>query len=268
MNLGCQPLKISNAFYLAKNAPLKDEFNKLFDSLFKDASAYIELIKIISAKKSGVLRAQINEQAKLSTKGGRLSERLEDLAAAGFTETYLPWGKERGEYYKLIDEFCLFYLRWLDKKQPQKYTRNHWATQSNSSAYHSWSGYAFEAICAKHLDQIVEALKIPAGGIISSWRYAPRIKTENGAQIDLLIDRNDKAITLCEIKYNTTAFKIDKAYALNLQNKMEIFRKITGTNKQLFLTMITSGGLKQSIYSEDLIDGVVVLKDLFVDIED
>jgi len=126
------------------------------------------------------------------------------------------------------------------------------------------AGYAFEAVCIKHIDQILKKLEIEnlASGI-GSWRYAPPKKSrETGAQIDLLIDRIDNSINICEIKFSIDKYSIDKADARNLDNKVKVFEEKTGTRKQIFLTMITTLGLKKNFYSEELVDSEVELIDL------
>jgi len=252
--------------FFNKSAPLQEEFYLLFKSLFKKAEAYIELIQLISETSSGVTRAQIEAKAKLSSPGGVLTQRLKDLRLAGFIEHHLSWRKKKGEYYKLIDEFCLFYLKWVAGHKAKTFLPNYWVSQSNKSSYQAWAGYAFESICMKHLDQIVAALAIPPGGIASSWKYIARSAQENGAQIDLLIERNDNAISVVEIKYHQSPFKIDKAYAQNLMNKCEVFRKQSRTKKQIFLVIIAANGLTETMYSEELISQVLTLDDLFSDV--
>ncbi len=99
---------------------------------------------------------------------------------------------------------------------------------------------------------------------MGNWKYIPKVgENEQGTQIDLLLDRYDKAITICEIKYSSEPFSIDKSYAKNLMNKVEVFQKQTGTQKQIFIALITTMGLKQNLWSEELINDVVELKDLF-----
>lgn len=246
-----------------KNSSLKDEFNKLFDSLFSNADAYIELIKILAKKREGIRREELKSMAKLSPGGGRLSKRLNDLITVGFIEEYIPWGRTRGEYYKLIDEFCLFYLHWVYSKRHEQFARNYWIGQSQKPAYYAWAGYAFESICVKHADQIIKALNIDTASTIGSWRFIPRKKLELGAQIDMIIDRTDNAITLCEIKYTENPFLIDKQYAKKLIDKIEIFKNVTKTTKQIFMVMVCSNGLKKNSYTEELIAGYATLNDLF-----
>ena len=117
----------------------------------------------------------------------------------------------------------------------------------------------------KHIDHIVHALHIKASGQVSAWRFIPRKKLEDGAQIDLVIDRSDDAITLCEIKYADKQYAIDKQYAKNLKKKIDTFKEKTGTNKQIFLAMICANGLKNTTYSEEQIDGgIITLDDFFI----
>ena len=175
----------------------------------------------------------------------------------------LPWDKKRGEYYKVVDEFCLFYIYWLELAKGKKLPQDYWLKQTKKPNYHVWAGYAFEAVCHKHIDQIIESLKIKSVETISSWRFVAKKKEEYGAQIDLLMDRSDDAITLCEIKYTDNPFQIDKAYAKNLLNKVAVYRQQTKTKKQIFIAMISANGIKPTMYSEELISGVVTLDDLF-----
>lgn len=252
------------------DSPLHNEFKKLFLSLFEQADAYLEIIHLVSYNKSGVSRSEIESQAKFSTNGGRLSERLKDLCQAGFLEMKIAWNKKLGEYYKLIDEFTLFQLHWVlssvFSEKKHYFTRDHWINISQSQSYKTWSGYAFENICMKHIEQIIASAKIPSANLIDSWRYVAKDPLENGAQIDLLIDRNDNAITLCEIKFTQEPFIIDKAYAKALQHKMELFQLKTKTKKQLFWLLISANGIKPSMYSEEMLSGVVTLDDLFKNI--
>lgn len=245
-----------------KNTPLKNEFTQLFDSLFENSDAYIELVKLIAKKKEGVGRAELASVAKLSVGGGRLSKRLKDLCETGFIEEYVPWNRSVGEYYKLIDEFCLFYLHWVLSQKNKKFTQDHWIDQSQRPSYHAWSGYAFEAVCMKHVDRIIHALKIRASST-GAWRFVPRKKEATGAQIDLIIDRNDNAITLCEIKHTDKPFIIDKQYAEKLRHKIFVFKKRANVDKHIFLVMISANGLARTVYSEEMVDGLITSADLF-----
>ncbi len=248
---------------------LFDEFDKLFSSLFNDSESYTELIRIIASSRYGASRSDIKTKTKLSSYGGSLSARLKDLESAGFIKSFLPLEHTRqGIYYRLIDEYCYFYLKWIEPEKRTLITleenSEYWQSRTLSPSFKSWAGYAFEGICYKHLAQIRKKLKISSIAIANSWRYvSKKYSQEQGAQIDLLFDRNDDSITICEIKYTDKPFVIDKEYAANLLNKVKIFKAKTRIKKQVFIAIVSANGIKPTMYSEELITGVVTLEDLF-----
>lgn len=250
-----------------RGGALSMEFDRLFASLFRDPEPYINLIKTIAKHRYGIMQAQLVKESG-ATAGGSTSKKLKELEEAGFILSFTPYNhSDKGIYYKVIDEFTLFYLKWMAGKNKglskQEQKEGYWLSKTKSPSYQAWSGYAFEAVCYKHIKQIRKALKIEAGAEAGSWRYNPKSKEQQGAQIDLLFDREDGVISVCEIKYNNKPFSIDKSYASNLTNKLHAFSKHTRSKKQLFLNMVTVNGVKPSIYSEELICGVVKLGDFF-----
>ncbi len=245
-----------------EKAPLKDEYAKLFESLFTNAPAYRELMKLIASKKEGVSRKTLETEAKLSLGGGRLTDRLKQLEQTHFIKSYIPWEKERGEYYKVIDEFCLFYLYWLQGSKSKRLVEDFWMRQIQKPLYHVWAGYAFEAVCYKHIHSIIKALHLVTAEAISSWR-STKTSDLSGTQIDLLIERSDDAVMLCEIKYTEKPFSITKSYFDVLKNKIEVFKKTTKTNKQIFLMLISANGIQKNQYSSQIIDVIVTLEALF-----
>lgn len=253
---------------------LYGEFDKLFDALFDDAEIYKNLIRIISTKREGLSIREIEEENEGISKGGTLSQQLKALEEASFIKSFTPLGHQRqGTYYRVIDEYCYFYLRWieparktlsLDQEDPE-----YWSSKVGTPEYCQWLGYGFEAICYKHIGEIRRALDIKPGAMIGAWRYAPRKNKENkeerGAQIDLIFDRPDGLITLCEIKYTDAPFEIDQSYFEALTRKREVYKKQTRCNKHLHWVLISAHGLKKNSYSERLIDQVVLLEQLFIE---
>jgi len=212
----------------------------------------------------------------LSTKikisyGGRLSKRLSELEAAGFIKRFIPLGKKkRDAYYRITDEYSMFYLHWIEPLAERGETPgddHYWHTQINTPQWNSWAGFAFERICFKHANNIKKALGLTLTPTkYSDWKYTYKVgKKEQGAQIDLLFDRDDDVITLFEIKYSQKQYVMDKKTASNIANKVMIFEKYYPTTKQISVGLITTIGMKSSIWSEGLIDKVVVLDDLFND---
>lgn len=243
---------------------LSDEFNNLFSSLFSESEMHETIIKLIASKREGMTREEIEDA---TSKGGRLTIWLKELEHAGFIIALIPQNKQKGVYYKLIDEYTLFYLTWISRSSQNKLksiTSKYWENMSQSQAWKTWAGYAYEAICFKHLDNISEALRIPEGAGAYNWRYSSKKNSkEQGAQIDLLFDRPDGVISICEIKYSNGPYKIDKEYAKKLQNKVEVYKKAIKTNKQIFISMITTFGLTETMYSEELIASEARMEDLF-----
>ena len=248
--------------FFSRNAALKDEFNDLYKALFKNAAPHIAVVTALAGKGEGLTRLEILEITGL-TDNGALSLVLEELEQCGFIRRYLPFSPEKrqrknGVLYQLVDFYTLFYYRFIRNNQYQD--EHYWTSSLNSPTYRTWSGLSFEMLCLTHLNQIKKALGI--SGIQAnacSWRSS---SSDNAAQIDLLIDRKDDTINLCEMKYSKSPFVIDKEYFAKLQNKLDAFTAETSTRKSLMLTMVTNCGLKHNSYS-DIVQKELVLDDLF-----
>lgn len=225
-----------------KDGLLQDEFKNLYYSLFDNAAQHIELIRALAQKGSGMNRNELIAAAKFSS-GGGMTQLLEELTESGFITPYTPFGKtSRDNIYKLTDEYSLFYIRFIENTRSKG--PGTWIKFSTGSAWKSWSGYAFESICMKHEHQLKKAMGIENVYTETSvWRYQPG-SSDAGTQIDLVIDRNDACINICEIKFSIAPFEISRTYAAQLEQKLSIFAAQTKTRKTLFLTMITTHGVK------------------------
>lgn len=243
---GMSASQVIDTLLFGKNALLKDEFDNLYQSLFNQADTYIELIRIIASRTYGILRKDIEAAAKLTSKGGTLSKRLNDLEQSGFIRKVILPGNKRLFSYQCVDLYTLFYLKWIEPVLNVEVGKDYWQSIYNTPEYYSYAGIAFETLCYRHIEQIKKALNIPAGAIAYSWRSKSNI---NRAQIDLVIERKDGVINLCEIKYTKKPFVISKEYYDNLINKMKSFKQETKTSKQIFISMISAHGLKQNNYS-------------------
>jgi len=249
-----------------KQGLLFSEFKRLFSSLFEHHEVNEELVRLIAMRRYGISQMEIMKKSSKSV-GGRLKKRLQELVDAGFIELFVPYGhKERGIYYRIIDEYTLFYLKWiepvLNSIKHQDKEQGYWLSKHKRAVWFSWAGYAFESICYKHIELIKKKLNIGPDAEVGAWRHTPKYFEEEGVQIDLLFDREDGAITLCEIKYVIDGFAIDKEYAGKLKKKIQIYRDQTKTQKQIFLAIITSNGLITNQYSNELVAKQVSLKDL------
>lgn len=244
-----------------KDGLLKGEFKNLYQSLFTNSHHHEAVIRALAKKGKGLTRNEIIEECELSS-GGTTTKILKELEESGFITPYIPFEKnEKESIYKLSDEYSLFYLKFIEHAKATG--AGTWLRQSVTASYTIWSGFAFESVCQKHVLQIKRALGI--AGVLtktSSWRYMPP-KGKKGAQIDLLLDRQDKVINLCEMKFVNGEFVIDKRYAEELEDKTTVFRSETKTRSVIFPTMITTYGVKKNDYHRDIVQGEVVMEDLF-----
>jgi hypothetical protein len=227
------------------NGILLNEFDNLFKSLFDKAEKHEMIIKALAKKAKGLTREEITDESGLPT-GGHLTLLLDELEESGFIRRYVPFGKKaRNTLYQLSDFFSLFHLKYING--PKSFGKNYWLKMIDNPKHRAWSGYAFEQVCLAHIPQIQSALGI--SGIETetcSWRST---QEKDGAQIDLVIDRRDGVINLCEMKFSVDPFAIDKKYDAELRNKVGAFKRETQTKKSVFLTMITTFGLQPNTYS-------------------
>lgn len=242
-----------------KGALLATEFQNLFASLFKNPVHHEAIISALSTKAKGMTRKEISKVTGIKT-GGSLTKFLLELEESGFISQYTPFNaKKKDHLFRLSDFYSLFYLKFI--KNNTNYNEGVWLNAIDNTSQRAWAGYAFEQICLAHVSQIKKALGI--SGIISqsfSWKSS---SSEQGAQVDLVIDRRDQVVNLCEVKYSINSFLITKAYADNLRNKIGTFRRETQTKKALFLTMITTFGLERNAHAASLVQNEITMDALF-----
>jgi uncharacterized protein len=252
-----------DAICFSEGGILYDEFSNLFTSLFDDSYNHIAVIRALAKTKQGLDRNTLIETAKVPN-GGTVTNVLEELQQSGFIEAYSPFGKKaKDKLYRLTDEYTLFYLQFIENQDNMG--EGTWKLLSQTQEYKTWSGYAFEGICIKHLPQIKKALSIGGVYSLASSFLKKGTKTEKGTQIDLVLDRNDQTINLFEMKFYNKSFTVSKEYAQNLENKKNVFEETTKTRKLLFITLVSTFGITHNEHSLGLIDQVVTLDDLFLD---
>ena len=248
--------QVVNKLCFDENAPLKNEFGNLYAALFSNYSNHIAVIKACYTKWKGVGQ---NEIVKLSgiASGGTLTKILEELEVSGFITSTSPFSNIKKEKpYRLTDEFSLFCLKFMEGKK-----NTYFNLISQTQPFKLWQGYAFENFCFKHIKLIKQKLGIAA---VITQQYSYNIKstgTAAGNQIDLIIDRNDQCINLCETKYHDKPFAINNPYAELLTQRIKNFKWETGTKKTVLLTFITKSGIK---YNGQLVDNEILLKDFYM----
>lgn len=236
---------------------LREEFHNVFASLFDHAGNHEAIVRALSKVRKGLTRNGVLKKSRVPS-GGTLSSTLEELEQSGFIEHYTPYKGSKDPLYRLSDEYSLFFLKFIEGSRPAK---GQWARLSRESSFKAWAGFSFETICIKHVDRIKEGLKI-AGvrSVEGSWVGKG---ADSGAQVDLLIDRDDHVINLCEMKFANAPFRIDKKYAGELTDKVSAFTSMTRTRKSVFLTFITTHGLAANEHSRQLVQNALTSDVLF-----
>ena len=247
--------------FFGKNALLHGEFDYLYASIFKKPEDYIKIIKALGKKKVGMTRAEISEETGIAANGG-LTKKLEELESCGFVRRYHEFGKKNmGAIIQLIDNYTLFYFKFLENPPTDP---KYWEKSIDSPGRKAWTGLAFERVCLQHSEQIRKKLGI--SGVLtdeSAWQCEENPeKGVYGSQIDLVIQRRDRVINLCEMKYSLLEYTLTKEYDRKLKEKISDFKTITKTNNSIHLTLITTYGLRKNQYSGH-IQSTVTAADLF-----
>ena len=240
-----------------KGAILGTEFQNLFVSLFSNSSKHEAIVTALAGK--GMTRKGLTQAIGQKT-GGGLTRLLTELEESGFISKEIPFNrKSRDAFYRLTDFYSAFYLKFL--KDNSQYDEGAWLNAIDNPSQRAWAGLAFEQVCKAHIPQIKKALGISGvSSQVSSWKS---LKTDKGAQVDMVIDRRDQVVNLCEIKYSINPYSITKAYATTLRNKIGAFRKETKTRKALFLTMVTTFGLERNEHAASLVQNEITMDALF-----
>ncbi|MBO4395852.1 MAG: ATP-binding protein [Eubacterium sp.] len=253
-----------DALFFDEDAPLRTEYDFLFRSLFKQSTNYQKVVELLSTRLSGLTRDEISSGCGLN--GGEFTQILKNLNSCDFIRVYsYPGKKEKGKMFQLYDMFTLFYLRFVRGYNGQD--RHYWTNSNGSGTRNAWSGYAFEQVCLHHITQIKNKLGI--SGILSNvYAWNEKAFTDSdgnhwdGGQIDLIIDRNDNVMNLCEMKYSHDEYIINGTYNRQLRERISLFKVRTKTKKALRCTLVTTQGVKPNKYS-DIADDQIVLNDMF-----
>ena len=247
--------------FFGQNSVLKTEFRKLFASLFKHDEKYVEIVKALASRSVGMTREELLA-AMPSPCGGEISRYLLELEECGFIRRNSIIGTiKRGAIYKLIDNFTLFHFKFLAERRGTD--ERFWSLSYEKPALNAWRGLSFERICFWHIPQIKQALGI--SGVLSdvySWRGKSAAPEVGDAQIDMLIDRGDRIINICEMKFSNDEYVMDADEGRKMRRRIELFRSATKTRKGLMPTMISCYGLKRNANSA-MIQSVITLDDLF-----
>lgn len=239
--------------FFKESAILDNEFDNLYGSLFRDSRDYIKIAEILSKKKNGYTRDEIIRLGHFNN-GGGISEKIEDLVQCDFVRKYKAIGDVQSTY-QLCDFFTLFYMQFI--KKGHTYDTDTWMHLSGKPVTNTWKGLAFERLCLSHLIQIKQVLGI-SGISTNSYSYYSA-----DAQVDLVIERGDKVINICEMKYCDGPFSITSEYALKLRKKTDAVKSSIRRRFTYFIVMITADGIRRNEHSSSLVQKEIRLEDLF-----
>lgn len=248
-----------NRLFFSEKGRLKQEFDRLFDSIFVNSEVSKSIVRFLYTKNAGYTRKEIVE-SNILTNGGRLTSQLNSLIACNFIIKYVPFGLgKRQECYKLVDPFCLFYLHFIEGQI--KLNEKQWEQNISTQPINIWRGFAFENVCFNHIEQIKKSLGI-SGVISSTSPWSKRSDDEEGIQIDLLIERNDNVINMCEMKFYKDEFTVSKDYYRTILRRQEMILERVSPRVAVHSTLITTFGIKRNEYS-NAFNNVITLDDLF-----
>ena len=249
-----------DALFFARNAKLGDEFNRLFNSIFDHAEESMDIIRTLGTRHAGYTRQEISEKTGINP-NGEFTKMLKALIGSDFITKYVPFGASlREEHYKLTDSFCWFWLHFKESKQIHQ--EDYWHHHLRELEITAWRGIAFEEVCLQHIRQIKQALQIGAVSSTESAYIAKNDGQAEGMQIDIVINRNDDVVNLCELKYSKNPYVVMPSYARHLTARLEKMESSI-KNKTFLLTYIGSSPLAENEYS-DVFSCQVTLDDLFV----
>ncbi len=248
---------IDELFFADAHAMLRTEYNELYSTLFKRPDNYLAVIRMLTERKEGFTRKEINEKTKLG--GAALSKILSDLEQCDFIFSYARYGNAKNNaIYRIKDFYTLFYYKYVNGIDTKDSLR--WTHLSSTPQVSSWQGFSFELLCLLHLDEIKKALGIDRIlNDASAWRSR---QPEQNTQIDLVIERADHNINLCEMKFFSGMYAIDKGYEQKLRERMSIFLAETMTRCSTRITLVTTYGVLQNKHS-GIVNDEVLLDDLF-----
>lgn len=260
------PSENINSLIFSQDAELYQEYDFLMESLFRNSDHHQGILNALAKNRYGLSRADI-AKAIGKQDGGGLDRYLSELAACNFISEYVPFGKKKqGAYFRLVDEYIIFYKYFLQPLRSKgiKTPKDYWLKNLNTPKYNSLMGYNFETLCQKHVDSILEALSIAGMQVeVSTWNCKPKNKEEQGMQIDLVLDRADRVVSLCEIKYSRDPLVINSRELKKYSERSSLFKHYSKTRKAVNSILISNAGVIANSNLESAFVKVLTGEDLF-----
>jgi len=228
--------------FFGASTEMRDEYAKIFAALFKSERRHLAVVRLLGSHKLGMTRDEIAGEVG-TVSGGDLSTCLDELEHCGFIRKFSPVGKiKKGSVYQLIDNYILFYYEFLEHRTGND--ERYWTHHYREPKLNSWRGRAFERVCFWHIPQIKAALGISGiAADVYSWR-GKDAESQRTIQIDMVIDRADNTVNLCEMKYANGDFELKEEEVRNLSRRVDGLSGAFAHRKAIQLVLVTTGGLK------------------------
>ncbi len=230
---------IINDLCFKTSGNLFEEYESLVPALFSDPEKYNRLILALTKKTQGSTFKEL-EQLSGVAKGTTLARMLTELELNSFVTAYTPYSWGNVKLYRLTDPYLIFYHKWIQsiKKQGVPVPENYWMQTFNSQSFRIWTGYSYETFCFTHISDILKQIGISGMRVKPSiWRSK---LSKQGAQIDLVLERADHIINLCEIKFHTQPIVLDDKLENELMRKVSIFQEETKSKTEIVPLLISA----------------------------
>ena len=256
---GLSLAQVIDSLYFNKKARLRDEFDRLLNSIFNAPDDYKKIIRLLAKRHDGYNRNDISKKTGIPS-GKRLTQILKTLETSDFIENYLPFeNNQRDRYYRLVDSFCLFYLNQVEGKHRGEHF---WQENEHHPSLSPWRGHAFENACISHVSQVKAALGIAGVNSENSAWTLKGMEEQEGMQIDLVINRSDRVVNLCEMKFVNAEFEVRKDYEMKLRHRLNWMQEHVSKRHHVQMVLVTTFGLKYGIHSS-IFQRTVTLDSLF-----
>lgn len=246
--------------FFDEDAKLRDEYDRLFASVFASPEQMKRIVGVLGTRRTGFTRQEVLSKAGLDDNGAS-SKLLKALMASDFIQSYVPFGMgKRDEHYKLTDPFCLFYQKYVEGRNEMD--AEFWIHNVTAHSVNSWRGFAFEEVCLAHIRQVKNAINIlDVSSTQSSWSLKGDDDKE-GSQIDLLINRKDNVVDMCEMKFYNEHFTVSKSYHAKLVHRQNLLTEQLPRRTAIHHVLITTFGLNYNEYS-GIFQHVITIDQLF-----
>lgn len=246
---------IDNLFF-ADDAELRKEYQRLFKSLYNHPDGYLNVVSCLAKHKTGMTRSELAKALKVQN-NGHFGDILADLVNCDFLRLYNNGLKQNNGIYQLIDFYTLFYHQFCLKRTTDDH---YWRKTINTPIANTWFGLSYKRVCIAHFRQIIKALHYDTIRTeFYSWRNP---KGEPAVQIDMVIDRSDNMVTICEVKYSKAEYTLDKTECERIIKRADTYAAESRCRKGVEIAIITTFGLKENQYS-DVAQHTLSIDDLF-----